>query len=448
MHELVKENQLFSVKNKKIVYLAQNSVDTFNHNDLYFSAMADACASHDITLHPVDIGSDRWQEDLLTQARDERVLFFFGLNGFGNDLSIHRDRQPPVSLFEFADKPYLTSFSDPPFISEMWEHTRSNFRGKIYIYTDHSYLNLATLFQSRDEFQDNYFYSGFCPQSSTDDKRDRNRENPAEKSIDILFAATLVDPDIYYQNFLKLCQKELILAKGIFEDIVDSFLLNLRSDCVDWIRHGFIKNGLLFDLQIDWHRILIECVSGYIKFKRRQIILENLKEVPLTIMSLDVPYKLPTHPDTKILPPVPFQEFQNILANTRVCLCPTPHYRGFHERVISAMYENCLVLTTPNQVLEEEFIHNQSILFFQDLDKDLVHKIDYCQNNPEKVRQICLNARSIALEKFTARKALDKFLTIYQNYRYRQEALQGSYLSLNKWYGVKEIGYGPAKTSG
>jgi glycosyltransferase involved in cell wall biosynthesis len=261
-----------------------------------------------------------------------------------------------------------------------------------------------------------YFYSGFCPGSYTE----HNDHKFTDKEIDILFSATLVNPDIYYQHFFHICQKEIVLAKKIFDSIVDNFLLDLRSDCLDWINQGFISNGLLFNLEIDWHRNLLACVSGYIKFRRRQIILQNLQEVPLTIMTNEVPYELSTHPDTKIIPPVSFQEFQQTLAKTKICLCPTPHYRGFHERVISAMYANCLVLTTPNQVLEQEFVHGQSIVFFQDLERDLIQTLEYYAQKPQEIEEICSRAREIARDKFSARQALDQFLTIYQNYRARQ----------------------------
>jgi glycosyltransferase involved in cell wall biosynthesis len=406
-------------KHKKIVYLAQKSVDNYRHNDLYYSAMAEACDYHGINLYLLDIGGDHWQEQLLAYAKDEDVLFFFGLNGFGNDLSIEREENYSISLFEYAEKPYITSFSDPPFIAEMWEHTRAKFRGKIYVYTDHSYFSISKLFQDLEQTQNIYFYSGFCPTIYPEP----NDNQSIEKDINILCAATLIDPDIYYQSFLVSCQKELVLAKKIFESIVDNFLFDLRSDCLDWINQGFIRNGLLFDLQINWHRNLLDCVSGYIKFRRRQMMLQNLQEVPLTIMSKGSPYKLSTHPDTKIIPPVSFQEFQQILAKTKICLCPTPHYRGFHERVISAMYANCLVLTTPNQVLEQEFVHGQSIVFFQDLERDLIQKLEDYDRNPEAIKGICARAREIAQDKFSARKALDRFLTIYQNYRSREREI-------------------------
>jgi len=405
-----------SIKHKKIVYLAQKSLDSYLHNDLYYSAMAEACDYHCINLCPLDVGGDRWRENLLTYAKDKDVLFFFGLNGFGNDLSLSLDNEPSVSLFEYADKPYITSFSDPPFISEMWEHTRASFRGRIYLYTDHSYFSVSKLFQNLKKTRNIYFYSGFCPGSYTE----HNDHKFTDKEIDILFSATLVNPDIYYQHFFHICQKEIVLAKKIFDSIVDNFLLDLRSDCLDWINQGFISNGLLFNLEIDWHRNLLACVSGYIKFRRRQIILQNLQEVPLTIMTNEVPYELSTHPDTKIIPPVSFQEFQQTLAKTKICLCPTPHYRGFHERVISAMYANCLVLTTPNQVLEQEFVHGQSIVFFQDLERDLIQTLEYYNQKPQEIEEICSRAREIARDKFSARQALDQFLTIYQNYRARQ----------------------------
>jgi hypothetical protein len=87
------------------------------------------------------------------------------------------------------------------------------------------------------------------------------------------------------------------------------------------------------------------------------------------------------------------------------------------------MYANCLVLTTPNQVLEQEFVHGQSIVFFQDLERDLIQKLEDYDRNPEAIKGICARAREIAQDKFSARKALDRFLTIYQNYRSREREI-------------------------
>jgi hypothetical protein len=84
------------------------------------------------------------------------------------------------------------------------------------------------------------------------------------------------------------------------------------------------------------------------------------------------------------------------------------------------MYANCLVLTTPNQVLEQEFVHGQSIVFFQDLERDLIQTLEYYNQKPQEIEEICSRAREIARDKFSARQALEQFLTIYQNYRARQ----------------------------
>ena len=52
-----------------------------------------------------------------------------------------------------------------------------------------------------------------------------------------------------------------------------------------------------------------------------------------------------------------------IMGDSRFVICPTPHMTGFHERALGAFTAGAMVVSTPNEIIETNFVTGAEFLF-------------------------------------------------------------------------------------
>lgn len=391
----------------RVAMLVSAAADEFSHLEGHFDALSQAFARRGIELVRCEAGTPD-STGLARLARDPELLFFLSFNGWGANLAWQDSGGVQQSFFTHADKPLLDHFADPPFADEMQHARQFDFPGHVLLYTDHGYLGWDNLCGASRH--SSYFLPQFVPDDGEPAKPHRDR------SINVLLPVSLYDPDQYYRLMLS-ASPDRREGQALFDELVGTFLHDLRSDAMNWVSALWLTKGRPFDPCVQQR--VVSAAWHYIKNRRRQLLLESLSDLPLTIVTRDIPYPLRLHPESKVLAPRSFSELGALVHDTRLCLCPAPHVRGFHERVLLALTQGAVALSSPNQICEEQFRDGEEMLYFQDLGDDLRRKVQACVDDPQWAEAIALRGTAALRQRFTADMTVDRMLRIFHNYRAR-----------------------------
>ena len=396
--------------------LVRSGLDEFSHFSFYYRALAEAFAKRGIELSCHEIDSPN-SDELSALGEDPNLLFFLNFNGWATNLTrrdIGTSSAAARSFFTYFGKPLLDHFADPPFANEMQHAQQFDIAERLVLYTDHTYLAWDGLYGPQRH--SSYFLPQFVPL----DKPSSPAIPFAERSFHFLLPVSLYNPDMYYESMLNAAP-ERSLGQALFDDLVGTFLNDPRSDAIQWVSHLWLRNGIPFDAHCVWQQRVMSAAWHYVKNRRRQMILETLADVPLAIITKTIPYSIKLHPDSKVLAPRSFAELSAVVANTRVCICPTPHTRGFHERVLLAMSRGAVALTSPNQICEENFCDGEEILYFQDHGSDLLRKVQSCRENWAATATIASRGQQTQQARFSADNTVDHMLRIFHNFHCRSQ---------------------------
>lgn len=388
--------------------LVSSAADEFGHLEGHFDALSQAFSRRGIEL--VRCEANQPDSALLARlGRDPELLFFLAFNGWGANLAWQGTDGTQRSFFAHVGKPLLDHFADPPFADEMQHARQFDTPEHVMLYTDHTYLawdNLGGALR-----HSSYFLPQFVP-----DDGESGRHTPfAQRGIDVLLPVSLYDPDHYYRLMLSAAPDRRE-GQALFDELVGTFLHDLRSDAMNWISALWLRKDRPFDASNPAQQRVISAAWHYIKNRRRQLLLESLADVPLTIVTRDIPYPVRLHPDSKVLAPRSFSALGDLARDARLCLCPTPHVRGFHERVLLALSRGAVALSAPNQVCEEQFLDGEEMLYYQDLGDDLHRKVQTCAEDDQWAEAIATRGAAALQQHFTADVTVDRMLRIFHNY--------------------------------
>ena len=397
--------------------LVSTAADEYGHLDLHFNALRHAFAERGIELTRCEAGRPDSQQ-LAALARDPDLLFFLCFNGWGANLAWQGADGARQSFFSHIGKPLLDHFADPPFADEMQHALQFDMPERLVLYTDHSYLAWDSLYgQPRHS---SYFLPQFVP-----DVPDAPAHAQAaafkphrERSIGVLLPVSLYDPDHYYRQMLD-AMSDRREAQALFDELVGTYLHDLRADPLAWVATLWLKKGRPFDASDPVQQRVMSAAWHYIKNRRRQLVLEALADVPLTIVTKTIPYTAPLHSRTTVLAPRPFADLAALAGDARLCICPTPHVRGFHERVLLALSRGAVALSSPNQVCEEQFRDGEDMLYYQDHGADLRQKIQACSDDADASDAMGRRGAAALKTRFSAEVTVDSMLRIFHNYRAR-----------------------------
>jgi Glycosyl transferases group 1 len=398
----------------RVAVLLHEGNDEFGHFAPYCNALAGAFGRRQIELtqHVID-SPDSVQ--LLTLAKDPRLLFFIGFNGWAANLAWQQHSSDGVevtSFFTHFDKPLLDHFADPPFADEMQHARQFDMAERLVLYTDHTYLAWDGLYGPQRH--SSYFIPQFVPEDHSTDLH-----VPFERrGIDFLLPVSLYDPDYYYRRMLEVVPERLA-GQALFDEVVGTLLDQPRADALQWISHLWLQKGIPFSAQNAWQQSAISAAWHYVKNRRRQIILDSLHDRPVTILTKGIPYQARLHPKSQVLAPRSFAQLSDLMRETRVCICPTPHVRGFHERILLAMSRGAVALTSPNQVCEENFLDGQEIIFFQDHGSGLRSKVSECDADWSAAAELAARGQQTMQARFSVDFTVDHMLKIHHNFRRR-----------------------------
>jgi hypothetical protein len=163
-------------------------------------------------------------------------------------------------------------------------------------------------------------------------------------------------------------------------------------------------------------RFLLTTIMDHVKLVRRQRLLQAIAHLPITVIidgSPDLPLEnsriefVETRSASAIL---------SLMADSRCVLCPTPHFNGFHERVLGAFTAGAAVISSPNRVFQADFMHRRDLVFFRH-ENEAADIIAALLGNQDQLQSIAENGRVRALRLFPPARLVDTILSLLSLWR-------------------------------
>jgi hypothetical protein len=322
--------------------------------------------------------SDATQQ--LELALSQPVFFVIGMNGVGIDLKIDGH-----SLYDTYGIPYFAFLVDHPIHHLIRLKTPVN--NLIVSCIDQSHTTYLSDYYERD------FTKVFIPHGGVQGTSITTIEN---RKYELVFAGTYTDPDSIRSQWLSY---DPHLSK-LLDDIAESALFNSSKTLFDIVKQQLVVRGLgdnrSFLRKLD--ETLIQ-VDHYIRQRRRQAFLSAMHELPVHIFGTGwEKLAVPNRTNLTLHEPVSFSELQSIMNRTKIVLNIMPNFtHGGHERIFTSMLCGAVSMTDSNTYLQQTFIPNKNILFFE-LERmhEAPGQVEALLKEPAELELIAQNGKHLA----------------------------------------------------
>ncbi|MFC4601585.1 glycosyltransferase family protein [Cohnella hongkongensis] len=310
----------------------------------------------------------------LMQQPDLR--FLIGMNGHGID-------QLRGSLLSGGLRvPFLSYFVDHP----MFHLQRFDFHGNMPGLLV-SCVDLEHLRYLKQYFRGS-FATVFAPQAAMNPPAYYEKKSIKDRTIDILFAGTNLNPDQFRRGWAGDPHYGRIL-----DEIAERTLYQFKHSLIDIARQTFQRHGKPFphpnDARLSW---LLQQADLYVRGRRRLEILASLSELPVTVYTNHTD-NLPKKGRIRYLPPVNLKKFQSAMYDSKMVLNVLANLvYGAHERIFTAMQAGAVSLTDRNQYLSKHFRHRHNIVFVDYQRKNLSSEIGAMLQRPDLLQAIANEA--------------------------------------------------------
>ena len=333
-----------------LVILVRAEIDRFQHNSLFAQELVAAFARRGWKTIILDYIKD--SKKVFEALRDANCKFFLSFNGFGTELelpTIYPGRLE--AAFQAFSKPVLDLMHDCPFHESMAHQLQSNYSARRLFITDYRYAEMASELGVRvvKPVPSITFPSAMETTASS-----------GHRDVEILFAAGFLIPEYTHERFQPKNIKGRTY-KYIFEQITSECGADWTLDPAVELKRSLAELGIhLNGLDVD-HRFLLTATLDYVKFDRRYKILECLRGLPITLVADRKIDSEKLWSEVNLLEARTAADLLNLMARSRVVLCPTTHMTGFHERPLSAFTAGAAVVSTPCIPLQTHFSHGEDI---------------------------------------------------------------------------------------
>jgi hypothetical protein len=350
---------------KFCVILVRRDIDRFSHNDLFAKEIVGALQRKGWVAKILDyIAQSRETFDAL---RDKNCRFFITFNGFGTELLMPTGTPGRLeSAFQVFNRPVFDLMHDCPLHETMAHQMRTIAPFRRLLSTDGDYAWFAKLLGIRTVVP----AATICFPHSV--------EPQIERDIEILFAVGLSSPDLSKERLSGLASKSRVF-RLVFDEVTAACKSNWSANPITELLQLLQTVGLEWSVQDEDFRFLLTIILDHVKFSRRHMMLDALRDLPVTLVTdRQVPG---LHQSVKIAPARSASELLAMMARSKVVVCPNTHAVGFHERPFMAFSAGAVVVSAPNGQLEASFSHGQDILFFHDA-KSLASSVERAVVSP------------------------------------------------------------------
>jgi spore maturation protein CgeB len=148
-----------------------------------------------------------------------------------------------------------------------------------------------------------------------------------------------------------------------------------------------------------------------VKFERRRRILRAISHLPITVIGDQTPDIGISQGKLRFQTSRTFDHLLHLMADSRAVICPTPHMTGFHERVLGAMSAGSAVLSSPNHLLQSQFVDGKELLFFKD-EASLVRVAEKVFSDPGTIERIADEGHKRSAALFSPERFVELTLSI------------------------------------
>jgi hypothetical protein len=379
--------------------LVRNDIDVWKHADVFAKELKDAFQKKNLETKIINYMESSKQAHNALQ--DKQCLFAVCFNGFGSEIKIPASAHRLLSAYEIYNKDLIDLMHDCPGHETMSHQLNSTFPRRYLFSTDYGYAAVAN---SLDMPNVRFMPSITFPQHVT------NEIKHSDRSIEILLPIGISPPEFSSSRHRGFNLKSRVYA-SIFEvtawrcnhDFSLDPLITLTRDCAD--------AGIPFDIKNEDSRFLYSTVADFVKFERRRRILKAISHLPITIIGDRPPDASISRGKLRFQTSRSFDHLLHLMADSRAVICPTPHMTGFHERVLGAMSAGSAVLSSPNHLLQSQFVDGKELLFFKD-EASLVRVAEKVFSDPGTIERIADEGHKRSAALFSPERFVELTLSI------------------------------------
>ena len=373
------------------IIITCHDIDRFEHNLLFARELTAAMRHNGMPVRSIDYRSQA--PELFTAMRDPNCAFVMCFNGFGSELTIPYSLSPSsmTSVFSAFGKPLLDFMHDCPAHDTMKHQVESRFPHRILLITDHNYVHLAKSMGHRNV---SFVPSIMFPATVGPDVKPIN-----ERSIPILLPISLPSPDLIAERFVKSKKYKNRIYSTLFDAVTAAAVSDWRIDPLEELLKACRESGCDLDFRNVDARFLLTAIVDYVKFARRRLLLRAVAHLPVTVISdRDIHEEIPDN-DIRFASPRSSTELLQVMADSQCVICPTPHMTGFHERVLGAFTAGAVVVSSPNEIVETNFVAGEEFVFFRD-ETELRATLETVLRVPARLQSIASRGRARAMSMF------------------------------------------------
>ena len=373
------------------VIITCREIDRFAHNELFAHELILAMRHHGMPVLSIDYRSEA--PALFTAVRDPNCAFMLCFNGFGSELTVPFSQTPGsvVSVFSAFQKPLLDFMHDCPAHDTMKHQVEAKFSQRIMLLTDHGYAHVA-----RSMGFPNVIH---MPSITFPATLGPDVKPISDRGISVLLPISLPSPRFVFDRFIKNKLYKQRIYATLFDSVTEAAVGDWTIDPLAELQKACREADCELDLRGADGRFLLTAVVDYVKFERRRRLLRGLAKLPVTVLS-DRDLDEPIESDSiHFMPLRSASELLHTMADSKCVICPTPHMTGFHERVLGAFTAGATVVSSPNEIVETNFLSGAEYVFFRNED-DLAANLESLLDAPAALQSIASAGRARAMSMF------------------------------------------------
>jgi hypothetical protein len=350
------------------------------HGSLRLSTWTYGAAFEETGCRTITLDLDALTPEGIETLRSSRIRAIFSDGGWINAVQA-RTGGGMVPLVDVLDKPVLILINDSPcayWMPQVIAQDRPN-QTTAFIDADFS----AVWSRWVPKLGRHQCYVPACPAGAGGaGAGGAGGAGAGERTIDTLAVVSLRPPD-GYRDFIRQNIPQPVVHR-LFDGIVELGLYdNLRpfsAICDDVCR----SLGVCIDYGSATQRLVLYSADGFIRNRRRQIMLDRLAGHPITLVGGGDGVRL--HPDTRVLPAMPHADVLNLYRQARNVVVSPPYSGGITERTIQPMAAGALVVSPPGGLSDELLGRDRLFVTiradFADLDEGLDRARDPALRRP------------------------------------------------------------------
>lgn len=353
----------------------------------------------------MDLLSPTFIEDLISTISSSPIKFFFGMNGWGSDVTYGEK-----SLFDTLNIPLFAYYVDPP----IYHIDRLKNRISNYMV---SFIDKGHLDEVKHIIHSPTFTSTFLPHGTGErgaSKKIKERKN------ELVFAGSIRNPDEIRDRWNVLP----IGIRKIMDDVIEESLNSDNRDIVNIFLRILEKNDIYFgNNHLEKLMYLLPQVDLFTRNYRREKIIKSILHLPIQVFGSGWEYMVYNRgSQAAFSPPLRTSEIYEVLGDTKISLNIFPNYaNGSHERIFDCMINGSVSFSDKSRYLQNYFKHEESILFYDYKDLNLKENLEAYLDSANLLQNIADKGYMITKEEHTWNSRAKKINELVNTFIYLRD---------------------------